>query len=184
MTLNLTPHERTSLFIDGASLFHSSKALGFDVDFRKLLTLFSKESHFVRAYYYAALLDTEEYSPLKPLTDWLSYNGYAVVVKFAKDFIDDSGKRRIKSSMEVELTVDMMEQAENIDHAIIFSGDNNLRRAVESVQRKGTRVTAISTMRSSSNMIGDDLRRQVDTFIDLADISQDIQREKIQRTNI
>ncbi|MGH7086660.1 MAG: NYN domain-containing protein, partial [Acetobacteraceae bacterium] len=158
--MHFLPSERTVLFIDGANLYSASRNLGFDVDYRNLLEFFRSKVNVLRAYYYSALLETDEYSPLKPLTDWLAYNGYTLVTKAAKEFTDATGRRRVKGNMEVELAVDMLELAPRIDHAILFSGDADFRRLVEAVQRHGVRVSVISTIRTSPPMVADDLRRQ------------------------
>ncbi len=171
--------ERTALFIDGANLYSASRHLNFDVDYRNLLEHFRSRTNIIRAYYYSALLDTEEYSPLRPLTDWLAYNGYALVTKTAREFTDANGRRRIKGNMDVELAVDMLELAPRMDHAVLFSGDSDFRRLVEAVQRQGVRVTVISSVRTSPPMIADELRRQADHFIELADIAPSFTR----RTN-
>ncbi|CAI3924566.1 MULTISPECIES: LabA-like NYN domain-containing protein [Commensalibacter] len=169
-------NEKVCLFIDGANLYSASRNLGFDVDYRNLLAFFRKHCNVVRAYYYSAVLDTEEYSPLKPLTDWLAYNGFFLVTKNAREFTDQNGRRRIKGSMDIELAVDMMEIAPHIDHAVLFSGDADLRRLVESVQKQGVRVTVISSVKTNPPMIGDELRRQADQFLDLVDIAPEFTR--------
>jgi uncharacterized LabA/DUF88 family protein len=176
--MHFLPNERTALFIDGANLYSASRNLGFDVDYRNLLEFFRKKTHVIRAYYYAAVLETEEYSPLKPLTDWLAYNGYSLVTKPAREFTDSSGRRRVKGNMDVELAIDMLELAPKLDHVILFSGDSDFRRLVEAVQRLGVRVTVVSSIRSSPPMIADELRRQVDHFIELADIAGEFTRRQ------
>ena len=172
------PHERTCLFIDGANLYSASRNLGFDVDYRNLLAYFRRQTNVVRAYYYSALLDTEEYSPLKPLTDWLAYNGYTLVTKTAREFTDAMGRRRVKGNMDVELAVDMLELAPRMDHAVLFSGDSDFRRLVEAVQRLGVRVTVISSVRTTPPMAADELRRQADQFLDLAEIAPEFTRRQ------
>lgn len=172
------PHEKSALFIDGANLYAASRSLGFDVDYRRLLDFFGTRVNLIRAYYYSALLDTEEYSPLKPLTDWLAYNGYTLVTKPAKEFTDASGRRRIKGNMDIELAIDMLEMAPHLDHVILFSGDSDFRRLVEAAQRRGVRVSVISTIKTSPPMIADELRRQADQFIELADISPEFTRRQ------
>jgi uncharacterized LabA/DUF88 family protein len=179
--MHLVPTERVALFIDGASLYSVSRNLGFDVDYRSLLEFFRKRAHLIRAYYYAALLETEEYSPLKPLTDWLAYNGYTLVTKPAKEFTDSSGRRRIKGNMDIELAIDMLELSPRIDHAILFSGDADFRRLVEAVQRRGVRVSVVSSIRTSPPMIADELRRQADQFIEIADIAGEFTRRQTER---
>ncbi|NIE78893.1 MULTISPECIES: NYN domain-containing protein [Asaia] len=170
--------EKTAVFIDGSSLYYTAKTLGFEVDYRRLLRYLKSGTRLIRAHYYAAIPETEEYSPLKPLTDWLAYNGYMLVTKTAREFTDQSGRRRLKGNMDVELAVDLLELADKIDHAVIFSGDADLRRAVEAIQRRGVRVTAVSSLRSSPPLIGDDLRRQVDQFVELGDIAAEFTRRQ------
>ncbi len=176
--MHFSSNERIALFIDGANLYSASRTLGFDVDYRGLLDFFRKRAQLVRAYYYTALLETEEYSPLKPLTDWLGYNGYTLVTKPAKEFTDAAGRRRIKGNMDVELAIDMLEIAPRLDHVVLFSGDGDFRRLVEAVQRKGVRASVISTIKASPPMISDDLRRQADQFLDLADIGAEFTRRQ------
>ena len=144
-----------ALFIDGANLYSASRNLGFDVDYRNLLEFFRRKAHVIRAYYYSAVLDTEEYSPLKPLTDWLAYNGYTLVTKPAKEFTDATGRRRVKGNMDIELAIDMLELADKIDHAVLFSGDSDFCRVVEAVQRRGVRVSVVSSIRTSPPMVAD-----------------------------
>ena len=179
--MTIKSNERCALFIDGANLYAASRNLGFDIDYRSLLQFFNSRSYVVRAYYYSALLDTEEYSPLKPLTDWLAYNGFNLVTKTAREYTDSQGRRRIKGNMDVELAVDMMELAPSLDHVVLFSGDSDFRRLVESVQRRGVRVTVISSVRTQPPMVADELRRQADTFIELADIAPEFTRRVTDR---
>ena len=174
--MQFSKSERTALFIDGANLYAASRSLGFEVDYRNMLEYFRTKTQVVRAYYYSALLDTEEYSPLRPLTDWLAYNGYNLVTKTAREFTDPTGRRRFKGNMDVELAVDMLELAPRLDHAILFSGDSDFRRLVEAVQRIGVRVTVVSSVRSSPPMAADELRRQADQFLELADIAPEFTR--------
>ena len=174
------PTERTALFIDGANLYSASRNLGFDVDYRNMLEYFRGKTNVIRAYYYSAVLETEEYSPLKPLTDWLAYNGYNLVTKAAREFTDAAGRRRVKGNMDVELAIDMMEMAPKLDHAVLFSGDSDFRRLVEAVQRQGVRVSVVSTVRSSPPMIGDELRRQADQFLELAEIAPGFTRRQME----
>ena len=170
------PEERVALFIDGANLYGTAKSLGFDIDYRRLLAMFAAKGRLVRAFYYTALIEEQDYSPLRPLVDWLDYNGFTVVTKPAKEFTDQAGRRRIKGNMDIELAIDMLEMAGNLDHAVLLSGDGDFRRLVEAVQRKGVRVSVVSSIRTSPPMLSDDLRRQADNFIDLADLQPVIAR--------
>jgi uncharacterized LabA/DUF88 family protein len=179
--MNFYSDERVALFIDGANLYAAARALGFDIDYKRLLALFKKQGRLVRAFYYTALIDDQEYSPIRPLVDWLDYNGFTMVTKPTKEFTDASGRRKIKGNMDIELATDVMEMAERLDHVVLFSGDGDFRCLVEATQRKGVRVTVVSTVRSSPPMVADELRRQADNFIELQDISDDIAREHAPR---
>jgi uncharacterized LabA/DUF88 family protein len=170
------PEERIAIFIDGANLYSAARGLAFDIDYKRLLDLFSTKGRLIRAFYYTALVEDQEYSPIRPLVDWLDYNGYSMVTKPTKEFTDAMGRRRIKGNMDIELAIDMLEMAQFIDHAILFSGDGDFRRLVEAVQRRGVRVSVVSTIRSSPPMVSDDLRRQADNFIELQDLAPNISR--------
>ncbi len=170
------PQERVALFIDGANLYATARALGFDIDYKRLLELFSGKANLIRSFYYTALIEDQDYSPIRPLVDWLDYNGYTMVTKPTKEFTDATGRRKIKGNMDIELAIDMMEMAQHLDHVVLFSGDGDFRRLVEAVQRKGVRVTVVSTVRSQPAMIADELRRQADLFIDITDLQEDIER--------
>lgn len=179
--LRFYPQERIALFIDGSNLYATARALGFDIDYKSLLGMFQKQAVMVRAFYYTALLDDQEYSPIRPLVDWLDYNGYTIVTKPTKEFTDATGRRKIKGNMDIELAIDVMEMSDRLDHIVLFSGDGDFRRLVEAVQRKGVRVTVISTIKSSPPMIADELRRQADSFVELTDIQEYISRPVSQR---
>ncbi|MBU6476104.1 MAG: NYN domain-containing protein [Alphaproteobacteria bacterium] len=170
------PEEKLAVFIDGANLYAAAKNLDFDIDYKRLLSWISAQSRLVRAFYYTALIEDQEYSPIRPLIDWLDYNGYTMVIKPAKEFTDHTGRRKIKGNMDIELAIDMMELASRVDHIVLFSGDGDFRRLIESVQRRGVRVTVISTTRTQPPMVADELRRQADHFIDLIDLADFIER--------
>jgi len=170
-----------ALFIDGANLYATAKAVGFDIDYRRLLKEFQSRGPLLRAFYYTAILEDQEYSSVRPLVDWLDYNGYTVVTKATKEFVDANGRRKFKGSMDVELAVDAMEIAARIDQMVLFSGDGDFRPLVEAVQRRGVRVTVVSTISSQPPMIADELRRQADVFIDLVELRTKIARELVDR---
>jgi len=159
--------ERLALFIDGSNLYAAAKTLGFDIDYKLLRAEFMRRGKMLRAFYYTALLDNEEYSPIRPLVDWLNYNGFSMITKAAKEYTDSQGRRKVKGNMDIELTVNAMELAPHVDHIVIFSGDGDFRPLIESLQRQGVRVSVVSTIRSQPPMIADELRRQADNFIEL-----------------
>jgi uncharacterized LabA/DUF88 family protein len=177
------PQDRIALFVDGANLHASSKSLNIDIDYRTLLEEFRTRGVLVRAYYYTAILEDQDYSPLRPLIDWLDYNGFTMVTKAAKRYTEyATGVTRTKGNMDIEIAVDMMEIAPHVDHIVLFSGDGDFRRLVEAVQRKGVRVTVVSTTRSQPPMASDDLRRQADAFVELNDLARLIARPRAVRS--
>ena len=173
--------EKIALFVDGANLYATSKALGFDIDYRKLLKAFQKRGYLLRAYYYTALIEDQEFSSIRPLVDWLDYNGFKVVTKPAKEFTDAMGRRKIKGNMDMELAIDAMSLVDVVDHFVIFSGDGDFRVLVEALQRKGRKVSIVSTVSSQPPMIADDLRRQCDHFIDVLSLKDEIGRAPSER---
>jgi uncharacterized LabA/DUF88 family protein len=172
---------KIALFIDGANLYATAKTLGFDIDYKRLLKEFQSRGTLVRAFYYTAIIEDQEYSSIRPLIDWLDYNGYTVVTKATKEFIDASGRRKVKGNMDIELAVDAMELAEHVDQIVLFSGDGDFRSLVEAVQRRGVRVTVISTISSQPPMIADELRRQADVFTDLVELQSKLGRDPSER---
>lgn len=168
--------ERMAMFIDGANLYAAARSLGFDIDYRRLLEVFAQRGRLIRAFYYTALVEDQEYSPIRPLVDWLDYNGYCMVTKPTKEYTDAFGRRKIKGNMDIELAIDVLEMADKVEHIIIFSGDGDFRRLVEACQKKGVRVSVVSTMRSNPPMVADELRRQADNFIELAELANLIAR--------
>lgn len=172
---------RIAILIDGPNLHATSKALGFDVDFRQLLTEFESRGTILRAFYYTAIVEDQEYSSVRPLIDWLGYNGYSVVTKPTKEFIDASGRRKVKANMNIELAVSAMELAAHVDELILFSGDGDFRSLVEAIQRRGVRVTVVSSIACQPAMVADELRRQADEFIDIDLLQQGIGRSTVER---
>ena len=168
--------ERLALFIDGSNLYAAAKALGFDIDYKLLRQEFVRRGKMLRAFYYTALLENDEYSPIRPLVDWLNYNGFNMVTKPAKEYTDSQGRRKVKGNMDIELTVDALELAPHVDHIVLFSGDGDFRPMIAAIQRKGVRVSVVSTIRSQPPMISDELRRQADNFIELDELRDVIGR--------
>ena len=168
--MHFYPTERIALFIDGANLYATAKALGFDIDYKRLLAMFREVGQLVRAQYYTALAEDQEYSSIRPLVDWLDYNGYTMVTKPTKEFTNSFGRRKIKGNMDIELTVDAMRLVEHLDHVVLFTGDGDFRALVAALQLRGRRVSIVSTLQTQPPMVADELRRQADQFIDLAEL--------------
>jgi uncharacterized LabA/DUF88 family protein len=177
----MSSSNRIALFIDGANLYATAKALGFDIDYKRLLADFQNRGTVVHSFYYTAMIEDQEFSTIRPLVDWLDYNGYTVVTKAIKEFVDASGRRKVKGSMAVELAVNAMELAQNIEQMVLFSGDGDFRSLVAAMQRRGVRVTVVSTTATQPSMIADSLRRQADAFIDLNELRPKISRDPAPR---
>ena len=175
---------KIALFIDGANFHSTARALGFDIDYKRLLREFQSRGTVLRAFYYTAIVEDQEYSAIRPLIDWLDYNGYTVVTKATKEFIDASGRRKVKGNMDIELAVDAMEIAGHVDQIVLFSGNGDFCPMVEAVKRRGVSVTVVSTISSQPPMLADELRRQADVFIDLAELQIKIGREPGERSAV
>lgn len=175
------PNERIALFIDGANLYATAKSLAFDIDFRRLLREFQNRGRLLRAYYFTTINEELENSTIRPLLDWLDYNGYFVITKPSREFVDAAGRRRIKGSLDIEVTLEAIDIAERVDHIVLFSGDSDFRPLVAALQKRGCRVSVASTVATQPVMISDELRRQADHFIDLADLVPQIGRDPGER---
>src|SRR4030095_12191177 len=173
---------KIALLIDGANLYSTSKALGFDIDYKRLLKEFQSRGTLLRAIYYTAVIEDQEYSSIRPLIDWLDYNGYTVVTKATKEFIDASGRRKVRGNMDIELAVDALEIAEHVEQIVLVSGVCDFRSLVEALQRRGVRVTVVSTISIQPPLIADELRRQADVFTDLVELKSKIGRDPSERT--
>jgi uncharacterized LabA/DUF88 family protein len=179
--MTIDPREKVVLFIDGANLYATSKSIGIDIDYRRLLQEFQSKAYLLRAYYYTAMVEDQEYSSIRPLIDWLDYNGFTVVTKPAKEFTDAAGRRKIKGNMDIELCVDALDMSPHYDHMVLFSGDGDFTALVAALQRRGKRVTVVSTLTTPTPMIADDLRRQADFFLDVADLAKTVGRAPSER---
>jgi uncharacterized LabA/DUF88 family protein len=177
----MLPSDRIALFIDGANFYATARALGFDIDYRRLLKEFQSRGELLRAFYYTTIIEDQEFTSIRPLIDWLDYNGYTVVTKLTKEFIDPGGRRKVRGCMHVELAVNAMEIADRIDRMFLFSGDGDFRPLLKAVQRRGVHVTVVSTLTSQPPMVADELRRQADAFLDLAELKAKVGRDPAER---
>ena len=175
-----TLKNRIAIFIDGANLYSAAKALGFDIDFKRLLSEFQNRGTLLRAFYYTTKFPNSE-SSVRPLVDWLDYNGYSVVTKTAQEVTDIGGRRTLRGNVAVELAVNAMELARYLEQVFLFSGDGCLRALVEALQSRGVHVTVVSTLSSQPPMIADELRRQADSFLELLDLQPKIGRHPRER---
>lgn len=174
--------ERVAFFIDGANFYQTARNLNVDIDYRRMLTSFVGEAYLLRAHYYTAMADDQEFSSLRPLIDWLDYNGFQITTKPMREFTDNNGqKRRVRPSLDVDLTVDAMTLGDSVNHIALFSGDGQYLALVEALQRKGVKVTVVSSLKTTPSMVSDDLRRTADHFLDLADLTDRLGRDPSER---
>src|SRR5246500_3766871 len=173
----MSSSNRIAVFIDGPNLYATSKALGFDIDYKRLLTEFQAHGTLVRAFYYTAIIEDQEYSSIRPLVDWLDYNGFTVVTKATKEFLDAAGRRKVKGNLHIELAVNAMDLSRRIEEIVLFSGDGDFRSLVEAMKRRGVRVSVVSSMVTQPPMIADELRRQAEQFFDFKNLQSKIARE-------
>lgn len=174
--MDFSSQDKVALFIDGSNLYSTARALGFDIDYKKLLNYFTGPARLLRGFYYTALVEDQDFAPIRPLVDWLDYNGFTMITKVAKEYTDQYGRRKVKGNMEIELAVDMLDIAPHIDHAILFSGNGDYSGLIEAVKRKGVRCSVVSTVQTSPSLISDELRRQADEFVELVDVAPHIAR--------
>ena len=175
--MQLYEAEPIGVFIDGANLSATAQSLGFDIDFKRLLALFRQRGRLVRAVYFTAIVENKDFSSIRPLVDWLAYNGFGLVTKPAKEVTDAAGRRRVKGNMDVEIAVEVMRLGRQLDHIILFSGDGDFRYLVAAMQERGKRVTVISSLATQPPMVADELRRQADQFVEFADLQPVISRD-------
>jgi uncharacterized LabA/DUF88 family protein len=173
---------KIALFIDGANLYATCRTVGFDIDYKRLLQEFASRGTLVRALYYTAIIEDQESSSIRPLIDWLDYNGYSVVTKAAKEYIDANGQRKIKGNMDIEIAVDALDLAEHVHQIVLFSGDGDFRSLVRALQRRGVHVTVVSSMSVKPPMIADELRRQADVFTDMIELQSKIGLDPAERS--
>lgn len=169
--------DRLALYIDGANLYSAARAIELDIDFRKLLKEFQSRGRLVSANYYTSLVESDDYSPVRPLVDWLAYNGFTVTRKPAREFTDRDGRKRTRGNTDIELATDMLEQSHTLDHIVLFSGNGDFQSPLAAMKKRGVRVSVVSTMANGSFTVADELRREADNFIDLVDIASKIARK-------
>lgn len=175
--MNFYPTEKTIVFIDGPDLHGIARSTGVDIDFKKLKSFFQDRTHLVRAFYYTTVVVQDQHATIKPLVDWLEYNGFTLVTKPAKIRIGSDGRQHMNTNMRVELAVDALEFSQMADHVVLFSSDSAYCHLVATLQRRGKRVSIVSTLANNGAAVADDLRRQADQFIDLVDIAPSIRRK-------
>lgn len=155
------------MLIDGPSIYQICRSLDVEIDYQALRSIFADAGYLVQARYYTTILNDQLYSPLRPLIDWLSYNGFIVVTRTMKAGQDSEQCRRLDHGIVVALAVDAIEISSRLDHVILFTGNGDFLRLVQLLQRRTVRTTVVGTVNGPSSMSSDELRRQADTFVDL-----------------
>jgi len=154
--------KNVAVFVDVANIFYAAKAAGIDIDYVTLLKSATAGRDFVRAYAYTGL-DPENENQ-RQFHSFLARNGYKVISKDIRKY----GDGRIKANLDIELVVDMMKTARNLDIAVVVSGDGDFAPAIRAVQEQGVRVEVISFRGNTSS----DLIDVADQFTDIAQIAR------------
>lgn len=154
--------KNVAVFVDVANIFYAAKAAGIDIDYVTLLKSATAGRDFVRAYAYTGL-DPENENQ-RQFHSFLARNGYKVISKDIRKY----GDGRIKANLDIELVVDMMKTARNLDIAVVVSGDGDFAPAIRAVQEQGVRVEVISFRGNTSS----DLIEVADLFTDIAQIAR------------
>ena len=189
-------NKTSAILIDGSNLHAATLSLGFSIDYKRLLDSFGGSLY--KAYYFTAMPPDTEQSTLRPLADYLEFNGFTVVKKLWKEFnhsktftcqacnvVNTQHSTKTKGNMDVEIAVRAYEIAPHISELYLFSGDGDFRDLVESLQRcHGIHVTVVSTIKTKPMMCADILRRQADDFIDLVDMRETVERIEDRRRNL
>ena len=166
--------ERLAVLIDGPHFMSAASALGMDIDYKLLRAEFAKRGKLLRISHYHPVREDNELMPIRPLLDWLQYNGFDLVTKPIREFTDETGVTRRKANLDVEIAVDAIMIAEKVDHIILLAGSGDLSHLVQNLRTKGVRVTIVSTLRGPSSMVSDNLRRLADNFIELGSLADSI----------
>lgn len=160
------PHEVTALVVDGANTYEASKAVGYMIDYAKVLSFFKPQ----QAIYLTALpeKDRNNPNPIFKMIDFINFNGFTIESKPMKIINGAIVKR--EGNMDVEIALAMVEASNWANHIVLFSGDGDFRQAVEYVQRRGVRVTVVSALNlQPAPIVADELRRRANVFFDLCD---------------
>ena len=168
---------RAVALIDGANLYSTGKALELEIDFKRLLKLLKSNRYLLRAYYVTAIREDGEYTSIRPLLDWLDYNGYDLVTKSAREFRQSDGSTKVKASMGIEIAVLAAQIAPSVDEVYLFTGDGDFVPLVEYLKELGKRVIVVSTIETQPMMAADELRRVADEFWDLDSMRESIVKE-------
>ena len=154
--------KNVAVFVDVANIFYAAKAAGVDIDYVTLLKASSAGRDLVRAYAYTGLDPDNENQ--RNFHDFLRRSGYKVVSKDIRKY----GDGKVKANLDIELVVDMMKTARNLDVAIVVSGDGDFAPAIRAVQEQGVRVEVVSFRGNTSS----DLMDVADQFTDIIQIAK------------
>lgn len=168
--------KRIAIFIDGSNFNEAFKFARFRPNYQLIESFFAQEGDIVGMFYFTALPPKEVQSPIRAIMDHIQYHGWTIVSKETKTY-----GGTVKGNMDVEIVVQAWAMWEHFTDLILFSGDGDFTSMVSELQRRGRRVTAVSIHErgSDSSMMADELRRQVNKFIDLRDIKDYIKMDGV-----
>ncbi len=153
----LQKRDRTIVIIDFGNVEKWKNSLGWKAGVRELARLIKNFSHghkFLRRFYYGADYGSKEHSPI--LSSWSDYilttaerNGFEVISKRVKYIhsADNIHGFEKKCDLDVEMTIDLIEERENYDTIILFSGDGDLMRAIHYLQKEYSKHCIVMSAR-------------------------------------
>ena len=154
--------KNVAVFVDVANIFYAAKAAGVDIDYVLLLKAAAAGRDLVRAYAYTGLDPDNENQ--RNFHSFLARHDFRVVSKDIRKY----GDGKVKANLDIELVVDMMKTARNLDVAVVVSGDGDFAPAIRAVQEMGVRVEVISFRGNTSS----DLMDVADKFTDITQLAK------------
>jgi uncharacterized LabA/DUF88 family protein len=177
--------KRVEVIIDGTHIYHAHRNLNFDIDYRLLHETLFEDYDLRKIFYHSRVIYNDageiQSGEIARVLDFLSHNGYTTLIGESKEWTNQSGQRVVRQSVDVPIACNMIESAKRVDEIIVFAGSEELIPAVHIAQDYGARVTFVSTIKCSPGMIGRDLRREADRFVDLDTIKDRFRRERVER---
>ena len=85
--------------------------------------------------------------------------GWKIIVKPVRRYVDEDGNVTTKANADLDMAVDAMLQAENLDLVLLVTGDGDFLQVVTALQNHGCRVELLAFKNVSMA-----LQRQVDAF--------------------
>ncbi|HOX26223.1 MAG TPA: NYN domain-containing protein [Candidatus Krumholzibacteria bacterium] len=167
-----SPLDKVAIFIDGENIHYSAKHLNMRLDYLKLCRRLAGKRRLLRAYFYTAISAQSEGKI--DFINFLKLNGFTVVTREVKSFSEpDATNRSVRSALDMELAMDIVNLCPHVDTVILCSGDGDFRPLVEAVARRGKHVEVCALREMTST----DLIAAADVYVDLGSLKDEIALE-------